>query len=578
MWFFIYTFAAEIRILYNYTKMRKQSLLIAAASALLLTSCSSKLGELTADNFNVVPNPLEAEVGQVPATINGTFPEKYMKKKAVVTVTPELRYADGKVARGTSATFQGEKVKGNDQTISYKVGGNYTMKSNFAYVPDMLKSELYLTFDAKVGKKSVEVPAVKVANGVIATSMLYTETAENAQACIAPDAFQRITAQKQEANVKFLIQQANLRRSELKNNSVKEFVELLKRINDDKKNLNLNNIEISAYASPDGGFELNEKLASNRQKNTEKYLQKELKKIKMESPVDAKYTAQDWEGFQELVKASNIQDKDVILRVLSMYKDPEEREQQIKNMSAGFKELAEGVLPELRRARLTINYEVVGRSNEEIKEQYNADAKVLTVEELLYAATLTDNATEKEGIYKTTTQVYPNDARAYNNLATLEFAKGNYSAAKNYAQKALSVNAKCQEANANLGLIALQAGDVKAAEVLIAKAPEANGISEILGNLNLAKGNYAQAISNFANTNSNSAALAQIMSKNYSAAAQVLNNVKNANAMTEYLKAVLNARQGNNSAAATALKNAIAKDPSLAKYAANDLELSNVSK
>lgn len=558
--------------------MRKQSLLIAAASALLLTSCSSKLGELTADNFNVVPNPLEAEVGQVPATINGTFPEKYMKKKAVVTVTPELRYADGKVARGTSATFQGEKVKGNDQTISYKVGGNYTMKSNFAYVPDMLKSELYLTFDAKVGKKSVEVPAVKVANGVIATSMLYTETAENAQACIAPDAFQRITAQKQEANVKFLIQQANLRRSELKNNSVKEFVELLKRINDDKKNLNLNNIEISAYASPDGGFELNEKLASNRQKNTEKYLQKELKKIKMESPVDAKYTAQDWEGFQELVKASNIQDKDVILRVLSMYKDPEEREQQIKNMSAGFKELAEGVLPELRRARLTINYEVVGRSNEEIKEQYNADAKVLTVEELLYAATLTDNATEKEGIYKTTTQVYPNDARAYNNLATLEFAKGNYSAAKNYAQKALSVNAKCQEANANLGLIALQAGDVKAAEALIAKAPEANGISEILGNLNLAKGNYAQAISNFANTNSNSAALAQIMSKNYSAAAQVLNNVKNANAMTEYLKAVLNARQGNNSAAATALKNAIAKDPSLAKYAANDLELSNVSK
>lgn len=578
MWFFIYTFAAEIRILYNYTKMRKQSLLIAAASALLLTSCSSKLGELTADNFKVVPNPLEAEVGQVPATINGTFPEKYMKKKAVVTVTPELRYADGKVARGTSATFQGEKVKGNDQTISYKVGGNYTMKSNFAYVPDMLKSELYLTFDAKVGKKSVEVPAVKVANGVIATSMLYTETAENAQACIAPDAFQRITAQKQDANIKFLIQQANLRRSELKNNSVKEFVELLKRINDDKKNLNLNNIEISAYASPDGGFELNEKLASNRQKNTEKYLQKELKKIKMESPVDAKYTAQDWEGFQELVKASNIQDKDVILRVLSMYKDPEEREQQIKNMSAGFKELAEGVLPELRRARLTINYEVVGRSNEEIKEQYNADAKVLTVEELLYAATLTDNATEKEGIYKTTTQVYPNDARAYNNLATLEFAKGNYSAAKNYAQKALGVNAKCQEANANLGLIALQAGDVKAAEALIAKAPEANGISEILGNLNLAKGNYAQAISNFANTNSNSAALAQIMSKNYSAAAQVLNNVKNANAMTEYLKAVLNARQGNNSAAATALKNAIAKDPSLAKYAANDLELSNVSK
>lgn len=552
--------------------------MIAAASVLLLTSCSSKLGELTADNFNVVPNPLEAEAGQVSATINGTFPEKYMKKKAVVTVTPELRYADGKVARGASATFQGEKVKGNDQTVSYKVGGNYTMKSNFAYVPEMHKSELYLTFDAKVGNKTVEVPAVKVADGVIATSALYAATAENATTCIAPDAFQRITAQKQEANIKFLIQQANLRKSELKNNSIKEFVNLLKKINEDKKNLNLNNIEISAYASPDGGFELNDKLASNRQKNTEKYLQKELKKIKMESPVDAKYTAQDWDGFQELVKASNIQDKDVILRVLSMYKDPEEREQQIKNMSAGFKELAEGILPELRRARLTINYEVVGRSNQEIKDQYNADAKALTIEELLYAATLTDNATEKEGIYKTATQIYPNDARAYNNLATLEFAKGNYTAAKNYAQKALSVNANCQEANANLGLIALQAGDVKTAEAHIAKAPEANGIKEVVGNLNLAKGNYAQAESALAKANTNSAALAQIMNKNYSAAAKTLNNVKNADAMTEYLKAVLNARQGNNSAAAAALKKAIAKDPSLAKYAANDIELSNVSK
>lgn len=560
--------------------MQKKNLFfLSAASVLFLTSCSSKLGALSADNFNVVPNPLETQAGQVPATINGMFPEKYMKKKAVVTVTPELRYADGKVAKGNSATFQGEKVEGNDQTISYLTGGHYTMKTNFKYVPEMQKSELYLTFDAKVGKKAKNVPAVKVADGVVATSELVGRTLESTQACVAPDAFQRVTEQKQEANIKFLIQQANLRKSELKNNSVKEFVDLLKRISADKEGLNLNSVEVSSYASPDGGETLNDKLANQRKQNTQKYVAQQLKQTKNNgAEVDAKYTAQDWDGFQELVKASDIQDKDVILRVLSMYKDPEEREQQIKNLSSAFRELADGILPELRRSRLTVNYEVIGRDDDQINAQLKEDPKKLSVEELLYAATLTDNANEKENIYKTTTEVYPNDARAYNNIATLEYAKGNYAAAKQYAQKALSVSSSSNEANANLGLIALKQGDVASAENYIAKAGNANGVNEVLGNLHLAQGKYAQAEQDFGNTASNSAALTQILNKNYSAAAKTLNNIKNGDATTEYLKAVLNARQGNNAAAATALKNAISKDGSYAKYAANDLELSKVSK
>lgn len=551
--------------------------MMSAASMLLLSSCS-KLGPLSADNFKVVPNPMETHAGEVPVTINGMFPEKYMKKKAVVTVVPELRYAGGKVVRGASATFQGEKVEGNDQTISYKVGGNYTMKANFKYVPEMHKSELYLTFDARIGKKSKEVPAVKVADGIIATSELCHSTIKGAQACVAPDAFQRVTEQKQEANIKFLIQQANLRKSELKNNSVTEFVKLLERINADKEGLNINNVEVSAYASPDGGFELNEKLANKRQQNTEDFVNKQLKATKVETAVDAKYTAQDWEGFQKLVKASSIQDKDVILRVLSMYKDPEEREQQIKNMSAGFRELADGILPQLRRARLTINYEVIGRDDEQIQAQYKSDAKQLSVEELLYAATLTDNAAEQEAIYKTATQVYPNDCRAYNNVATIEYAKGNYAEAKNWLQKALAVDSKNNETNANLGLIALQEGDIKGAENYIAKASTANGLAEVVGNLHLAQGNYVQAETSFGKVKSNSAALAQILNKNYVAAEKTLGGIKNADAMTEYLKAVLNARQGNNGAATTALRNAIAKDPKLAEYAAADLELSKISK
>ena len=542
---------------------------------MILSSCS-KLGALSSDNFKVDPNPLETTAGQVPATINGMFPEKYMKKKATVTVIPELRYGNGQAVQGTGATFQGEKVQGNNQTISYKVGGNYSMKTNFKYVPEMQKSELYLTFDAYIGSKKVDVPAVKVADGIVATSELSGRTVKSAQASVAQDAYQRIIEHKQEANIKFLIQQATLRKSELKNNSVQEFVEMLKKINADKEGLNLKNVEVSAYASPDGGLKLNDKLAAQRQDNTEKFVNKTLKNTQVEAPVDAKYTAQDWEGFQELVKVSDIQDKDVILRVLSMYKDPEEREQQIKNMSAVFRELADGILPELRRARLTLNYEVIGRSDAQIVEQFGNDASQLSNEELIYGATLVNDA-QKEAFYKKAAELY-NDARAYNNLATLAFAKGDLSAAKNYAQKAQSVDGSNAESNANLGLIALAEGNVRDAENYIAKAANAFGLSEIVGNLNLMKGNYAQAEQDFANINSNSAALAQILNKNYNAATSTLNNIKNGDATTEYLKAILNARLGNNSAAATALKAAISKDSSYAKYAENDLELVNVSK
>ena len=557
--------------------MKKKCLFLLSAGVVMLFTSCSKLGSLSADNFTVTPNPLETHAGEVPATINGHFPEKYMKKKAVVEVVPELRYSNGQTVQGNSATFQGEKVLGNDQTISYRLGGNYTMKTNFAYADDN-KADMYLTFNARIGKKVVKVPEVKVAEGIIATSELYKKTLTTANAALAPDAYQRINKQKQEANIKFLIQQATLRKSELKNNSVQEFVKMLQKINADREGLNLDNVEVSAYASPDGGFSINDKLANERQKVSEQYVNQELKKIKMNANVDAKYTAQDWDGFQELVKTSNIQDKDVILRVLSMYKDPEEREQQIKNISSAFRELADGILPQLRRSRLTINYETIGRSDEQILQQLKDDATKLSVEEMLYGAALKENINEKEDVYKLTTEVYPNDARAFNNLATIQYARGNYDAAKQYIQKAQSVASSLPEANANLGMLALKSGDLKAAEQYIANATGANGLSEVLGNLHLAQGNYAQAEQDFGEIYSNSAALAQILNKNYASAAVTLKYIKNADATTEYLKSVLAARMGNLDDAAAALKSALAKDPSLAEYANKDLELKNVQK
>lgn len=559
----------------------KKLVFLSAVAVATLTSCGGKLGELSADNFKVVPNPLVAESGQVPATINGMFPEKYMAKKAVVTVTPELRFTDNGVetaVKGQSATFQGEKVLGNDQSISYKVGGHYTMKANFAYQPAMQKSDLYLTFNARVGKKEVQVPAVKVATGVIATSELYRSTITSANPCTSQDAFQRVNEQKFDATIKFLIQQAELRKSELKSNSVQEFTSLLKRIAQDQEGLNINNVEISAYASPDGGVSLNEKLANKRQKNTELYVKKQMKAAKIDANLSSQYTAQDWEGFQELVKASNIQDKDVILRVLSMYQDPQEREQQIKNMSQGFRELADGILPELRRARMTINYETIGRDDDQIFAQYKEDASKLSVEELLYAASIADTDAQREDILKTTTNLYREDSRAYNNLAVLAMQKGNNAEAQKYLSMARTLDAKNAEANANMGLLALQQGDAKTAEDYISRAAGANNLAEALGNLHLAQGNYALAQQDFAGVNSNSAALAQLLNKDYARATQTLANVKNPDAMTDYLNAIVNARQGNNDAAASYLRSAIQKDPKLAQYAANDLELSKVSK
>lgn len=554
--------------------MQKKNLFILSAASVLMMSSCSKLGALSADNFTVTPNPLETQAGQVPATINGTFPEKYMKKKAVVTVTPELRYADGQVAKGNSATFQGEKVMGNDQTISYKVGGRYTMKTAFNYVPDMQKSEMYLTFDARIGKKQQKVPAVKVANGVIATSELYKKTLASESGIIAPDTFQRVNEKKQEANIKFLINQANIRKSELKNNSVQEFVQMLKKINADREGFNIQNVEIQAYASPEGGVKFNDQLAGKRQNESEKYVKGTLKQNKVNADIDAHYTAQDWDGFQKLVAASNLQDKDVILRVLSMYEDPQEREQQIRNMSAGFRELADGILPELRRSRLIINYETIGRSDEQIEQQYKDDAAKLSADELLYLATFDKTPAEQEAIYTKATQIYDKDYRAYNNLAALAFAKGDKAAAQKYAEKAASLGSDTPEAQANMGLLALVNGNVQDAERAISKSANSENVKAALGALNIAKGNYAQAEQYFGKTNSNTAALAQLLNKNYAAAAKTLDKVQNPNAMTDYLHAVVAARRGNKFAASSYLKEALQKDPSLKQYAENDLELS----
>ena len=550
--------------------MLKSKIFLSLVGALMLaafSACSSKMGELSSDYFTVTPQVLEAVNGQVPATINGKFPEKYFNKKAIVEVTPVLRWEGGE-AKGQPSVFQGEKVQGNDQTISYKMGGSYTMKTSFDYVPEMAKSELYLEFKGTVGKKYVEIPAVKIADGVIATSELVEQTLATATPATGNDAFQRIIKEKSEANIMFLIQQANIRSSELKN--AKAFTQEAKGINE-SVNKKITDVQISAYASPDGGLDLNTGLAEKRRDNTEKALTRELRKADVEAAVDAEYTAEDWEGFQELVSKSNIQDKELILRVLSMYSDPEQREQEIKNISAVYSTLADEILPQLRRSRLTLNYEIIGKSDEEISNLAQNDPTQLNLEELLYAATLTNDPAQKEAIYKKAVAQFPNDYRAYNNLGKLAYQAGNLDKAESYYKQALQ-RKDAPEANMNMGLVALKKGDKAAAETYLGKAAGAEGLNEAMGNLYIEQGKYDQAVSSFGNLKTNSAALAQILAKDYNKARTTLDGVQAPDAYTSYLKAVLGARTNNPSAVTSNLKTAVAANPSLAKKAATDLE------
>lgn len=555
---------------------KKIYLLFPAASMLLLGSCS-KMGQFSSDDFTVTPTPLEYVAGEVPATISTSIPAKFMNKKAVVTCTPVLKWNGGQSA-GASATFQGEKVEANNQIISYKNGGHATMRTSFPYEEGMENSELWMTFEAKKGKKTVNLPEVKIGYGVNSTSALVTKAVKTANNGVASDNFSRVINQKQAATIKFLISQANLRGSELNSQNVKDFIATLKNIKSDEESLVLNNIEISAYASPDGRYSFNEKLAEKRGQTSEGFVNQQLKNAKLTTDVDTKYTAEDWEGFQELVSQSNLKDKDLILRVLSMYNDPEQREQEIKNIATVYKELADAVMPELRRARMIINYDVIGRSDEEILKTFSEDPTKLSIEELIYAGNvLATSDTQKEAIFKKATEIYPKDFRAYNNLADIAMRKGDKATAQDYLRKALSLDSNAAEANTNLGILALQDGSIKDAEVYLAKGANSKNTDEALGNLYIAQGKYNLAANKLQNVNTNSAALSQILAQDYASAKSSLDKIKNADATTYYLKAVLAARMNNQSEISSNLSKAISLDSSFAKRAANDVEFAKYS-
>ena len=428
--------------------MKKNFIIALSFCAVLLgTSCNKHLKELSSDNFNVNPSPLEVEAEKVPATITGQIPAKYFSKNAEVTVTPYLVYGD-KEAAGEPLMLQGEKIRGNHQVVPYNEGATVALPVSYDYVPEMIKSNLWLDFSVKQGKKTYTLPRVKVAEGVIATATLASAT--TVKPAIASDNFQKIIEEKVEADIMFLINQTNVRANQINTAAMKEFNGAVKEANEDARR-EIVEINISSYASPEGGVKLNTRIAEGREQNTKKYLDKTLKDNKIEDfgVYTSDFTAEDWEGFQKLVAESNIQDKDLILSVLSMYKDPEEREREIRNLSSVFDQLAQQILPQLRYSRLSATIEVIGKSDKEIEAAYASDPSSLSIEEILYAATLTDNNDKKAEIYSTAAKIYPNDYRGFNNLGMCQFINQDYDAAEKKAAKlAAAEEATAAEASA----------------------------------------------------------------------------------------------------------------------------------
>ena len=532
----------------------------------ILTSCGAPVQP---EKVEVNPSPLTVVGNQVDADITATFPVKKFGKKAVLTVTPVLKY-NGTEVEGKAVTYVGEKAKENGTVVSYKEGGKFTLKASFEYVPEMAKSELYLRFTAKNGNKTVEVPEMKVADGVISTAKL--AEAEDVPAQVTADKFQRIIQEVQEADIKFLIQQTNLRNSELKSQALCDLNAAIKDA-DTTANKAINKLEVAGYASPDGEEGLNEKLANTRQNNAQKYLQKQLKKAKVDAAIESNVTAEDWAGFQAAMEASNIQDKELVLRVLSMYSDPEEREAQIKNLSVAFKTIAEEVLPALRRSRLILTTDLIGKSDEEIAALAANDPAALNVEELLYAATLTNDLAAKLDIYKKAVAQYGADYRTHNNLGMVYFEQGNVAEAARCYAKALQIEPNNADVNYNAALAAMAQNDLEKAEAYLGKAAGTQGnLNAAMGTLYTMKGDYEAAKNAYGNSASNNAAVQQILNADYEAALQTLNKVEKPNATTAYLKAVVGARQNDRNAVYANVKAAIQQDANLKAKAQNDIE------
>ncbi len=578
--------------------MRKKTvnyLALMLATAFLASGCNGlKKMAQNADLIqrNVTPSPLEMHAGRVPVSITVTFPPKYFDKKAYLVCTPTLKSIDGNEIRMKNATLQGSAVKDNNTTIDYKKGGTYTYRDTIDYSDPYRRSDLVLNMKGTRGGKSETVADVKIGDGVNVTPLLVQEgvrvdneaedaAAKNAAGNAGMTIDVKIQKPKSSLTTKNLtmyypLQQSSLDRKEQKKGEVADFVNLIKAAADDA-NTTIKSIEVASYASPDGPEDMNRKLVDQRGKTGENFTKEKLKKVEGTGNVISRQTtqAEDWEGFKKMMESSNLRDKDLILRVLSMYSDPNTREREIKNIAAAYTSLKSNVLPKLRRSEINAVLQTKEKTDSELASLAKSSFDELTQDEALYASTMSSiDSKEKIAILKKYTSKYPQDWRGFNNLGTALIRDNQLAEASSQLNKAKSIDGNQAIVYNNLGVIDLSNKDFVKAKENFTKAKNI-GCDEAgynLGIMNIRDGEYDKAVANFGRKPTFNKALAQVLAKNVSDASSTINQVNSQDAYVDYLKAIISAKNNNEDGVMKSLREACKKNPSLKSYAALDVE------
>jgi tetratricopeptide (TPR) repeat protein len=524
-------------------------------------------------SYTLTPQILEMHGDSVAFSINGKFPAKYYRKKVTCEITPVLKSANGNEIPLKPVKVQGEKVQDNNTVISFTNGGGFNYSNKIAYTPDMRVCDVLIKVKASVKSKFVDFDPVTIGKGTIATAGL---AEKDAKPILAKDNFARIISEEKSATIMYLINQYNVRPQELTKEEMKQLRRYLE-ITQKNPRKEIKGVSISSYASPDGPEDLNDKLSKNRGTSANAAIKdqfKKLEKSKQQGFFDIKATAEDWEGFQKLMQQSDLPDKDLVLRVLSMYSDPVQREKEIKNISKVYVQIADKILPKLRRSQIKVSVDSIGRSDDEINATFDSNPSALSIEELLYGSTLTKDLNRKLKFYQAAANQYSNDWRGFNNMGYVYVLQGNLNEAKVNFEKAKSINPGNNIVINNLGVIALSEGDfVKAEEYFKSASGAGNEVNYNLGICALKKGDYQTAVSKFGSYCSFNAALAKLLSGNTDGASKTIDcsEDKERDAMY-YLKAIIGARQGNTDLMYNSLRAAISKNSGLIQQAKTDME------
>ncbi|MCI5056248.1 MAG: hypothetical protein MRY83_09075 [Flavobacteriales bacterium] len=553
---------------------------IFVGAAFIITGCNplnKMVKNASLVKYEVKPNPLELHGDEVAVTLTGKFPPEYYHKKVKAVVTPVLKYpaegANQTSKKLKSITLLGEALDGEGQKINYAKGGSFSISDKVTYDKAMETAIVELQVTGTFKKKSKDLPSVKAADGTIITPLLVKG---DEKMIIAKDKFQRTKPYSTSADIHYVINSSRVNNKELRQDDIKNVLGLMDSL--EAKRITFKNANISAYASPDGEISLNEELANERAASASKAMQNALKKA--EAPVgldDGFYQkagkGEDWEGFKAEMEKSDIADKDLIIRILEMYSDVNKREKEIKNLAKTYVKVANNILPKLRRSQIKFDGEQSGYTDDELKNLASNNPEKLDLEELLYAAMLTDDLSNQLKVFKSCEKQFPNDWRASNNIGYIYFTQNKLSDAKAQLEKASGIS-KQSIINNNLGVIARQMGDKeKAKELYDAASGAGSEVAYNKGILNIMEGDYASAVSNMGGSNTFNLALAQLLNGNPDQAMQTVDNSEEkGTAQGFYLKAVAAARKGSADMVASNLKSAIAKDSKLKDKAMKDAE------